>query len=372
MTQARPAIGRVPLWVIVLTAATIAGIAMGVRQSMGLYMKPVSDNLGLGIEPFSMSVAIANIVWGAAAPFMGGISDRYGSGIVVIIGGVATAAGLWMLFAATSDVELYISGALMGLGVSGSGINALVGAVGRAAGPDRRTEAIAKIGIGSGIGVLIAIPYTHFLMEWFGWQASLAILSATALLLIPLARPMSGRPKKVETGVKPQTLGEALSEAFAHPSFWLLNAGFFVCGFHVVFYATHLPRYVANQGMEAWVGVVGLMVVGLGNLIGTYISGWWGQRYSKKYGLSFIYFGRAVIFLGFLYSGDHPGTRHPDERTARSVLAVDDSADIKPCCRVLRFHMDDDALWHRVLLAPDRFVPRCLGSRPAVRPDTVL
>jgi predicted MFS family arabinose efflux permease len=194
-----------------------------------------------------------------------------------------------------------ISGVLLGLGVAGSGINALVGAVGRAAGPERRTAAIAKLGIGSGIGVLVAIPYTHFLIETFGWQTSLAILAATALMIIPLAIPLSGRPKQAEATALDISLTEALGEAFAHASFWLLIAGFFVCGFHVVFYAVHLPPFVADQGLDPMVAVIGLTVVGIGNLIGTYLSGWWGQRYSKRWGLSFIYCMRAVIFLGFVY-----------------------------------------------------------------------
>jgi predicted MFS family arabinose efflux permease len=301
MSDRDSTIDRMPVWVIILVAATLVGIAMGVRQAMGLYVKPLSEDLGLGREAFSMAIAIANIVWGVVAPFSGAMSDRYGSGLVVVCGGLATASGLYMLYSAKSESDLLISGVLLGLGVAGSGINALVGAVGRAAGPERRTAAIAKLGIGSGIGVLIAIPYTHFLIETFGWQTSLAILAATALMIIPLAIPLSGRPKQAEATTLDLTLTEALGEAFSHPSFWLLIAGFFVCGFHVVFYAVHLPPFVADQGLDPMVGVIALTVVGIGNLIGTYLSGWWGQRYPKHWGLSFIYFMRAVIFIGFLY-----------------------------------------------------------------------
>ena len=301
MSDRDSTIDRMPVWVIILVAATLVGIAMGVRQAMGLYVKPLSEDLGLGREAFSMAIAIANIVWGVVAPFSGAMSDRYGSGLVVVCGGLATASGLYMLYSAKSESDLLISGVLLGLGVAGSGINALVGAVGRAAGPERRTAAVAKLGIGSGIGVLIAIPYTHFLIETFGWQTSLAILAATALMIIPLAIPLSGRPKQAEATTLDLTLTEALGEAFSHPSFWLLIAGFFVCGFHVVFYAVHLPPFVADQGLDPMVAVIALTVVGIGNLIGTYLSGWWGQRYPKHWGLSLIYFMRAVIFIGFLY-----------------------------------------------------------------------
>lgn len=298
-----PPIERLPIWLVILTAATIAAIGMGIRQSMGLYLKPMSDELGFGREAFSLAIAIANIVWGIAAPFTGAVSDKYGSGRVVIFGALATSLGLWLMYTANTEIHLFVSGVFLGFGVAGAGINALVGAVGRAAPPEQRAAAVAKIGIGSGLGLLIALPYTHLLMEHLGWQASLAVLASTALIILPLAWPVSGRPPQPsgDGHTKPQSLGAALGEALSHPSFWLLNAGFFVCGFHVVFYAVHLPPFVADQGLDPMVAVIGLTVVGIGNLIGTYIAGQWGKTNAKKYGLSFIYFGRAVVFLGFLY-----------------------------------------------------------------------
>ncbi|MFT5511056.1 MAG: putative MFS family arabinose efflux permease [Hyphomicrobiaceae bacterium] len=301
MARKASAIERLPIWAVILTCATITAIGMGIRQSMGLYMKPMSGHLGLGIEVFSMAIGIANIVWGLASPFTGAISDKYGSGRVVIFGALCTSAGLWLMYTADSAIHLYISGVFLGFGVAGAGINTLVGAVGRAAPPELRAAAVAKLGIGSGIGLLIALPYTHFLIGAIGWQASLAVLASTALIILPLAWPVSGKPPAADPDIKPQSLGAALSEALSHPSFWLLNAGFFVCGFHVVFYAVHLPSYVASQGIDASVGVIGLTVIGIGNLVGTYLAGQWGRKGSKKWGLTFIYLCRAALFLCFLY-----------------------------------------------------------------------
>ncbi|MEQ8825322.1 MAG: MFS transporter [Filomicrobium sp.] len=289
-----------PVWVIVLAAASVAAIGMGLRQVMGLYLVPVTETLGLGREAFALAIAVANIVWGVAAPFTGAISDRYGTGIVVVFGGLMTIAGLIVMRYAATDVDLLISGVFLGLGVAGAGVNAVVGAVGRAAAPEERSAAIASIGMGAGIGILIALPYAHLVLESMGWQQSLLVLAATASLILLLAIPVSGRPEQLESTEAAQTLTEALQEAFRHPSFWLLNAGFFVCGFHVVFYGTHLPAFVADKGLSPDVGVWGLMIVGLGNLIGTYLAGQWGRFYSKRYGLSFIYLGRAFVFLGFL------------------------------------------------------------------------
>ena len=197
LSQSSSPIERLPLWTIVLAAATITAIGMGIRQSMGLYLKPISDELGFGREVFSLAVAIANIVWGLAAPFCGAVSDKYGTGRVVVFGAITTAIGLWLMYAATTDIHLYVSGAFLGLGVAGAGINALVGAVGRASPPDQRALAVSKIGVGSGLGVLIALPYTHLLIEQFGWQSSLLVLSLMAVFILPLAWPVSGPPTQL-------------------------------------------------------------------------------------------------------------------------------------------------------------------------------
>lgn len=290
----------IPFWVIVLAGATIAGIGMGLRQVMGLYLKPVTEHLGLGREAFGLAMAIANIVWGLAAPFTGAVSDKYGAGRVVVFGALCTGAGLAIMYAASSDIHLFISGVFLGFGVAGAGVNAMVGAVGRAAPPEQRTTAIATLGMGSGVGVFLALPYTHLVMELIGWQLSLLVLSATAMAMLPLAHFVGGRPSAAPLA-RPQSLREALSEAFAHPSFWLLTVGFFVCGFHVVFYGVHLPAYVADQGLGNEVAVTALTVVGIGNLIGTYLAGQSSKVIEKRIGLSFIYLGRVAVFLGFLF-----------------------------------------------------------------------
>lgn len=308
-TQSRSGDGRTvrPAWLIILAAATIAAVGMGLRQVMGLYLKPVSDTLGLGREVFALAIAIANIVWGVAAPITGAVSDSYGSGRVAVFGALATTAGLLMLYGASTELHLIVSGIFLGLGVAGCGVNAMVGAAARAVVPELRTRAIAMIGMGSGVGILVAMPYTHLLMALIGWRASLLVLAATASSMLVLALAVRGRPPPVE-GEAPQNLGAALREAFSYPSFWLLNAGFFVCGFHVVFYGTHLPAYVADKGFDPGIAVAALTVVGLGNLLGTYIAGEWGRRLPKRFGLSLIYFGRAFVFLAFLYLPITPTT----------------------------------------------------------------
>lgn len=298
----KPAAPVRPLWFIVLCAGTIVGMGMGLRQVMGLYLRPVTMDLGLGREPFSNALAIANLVWGFAAIVTGGVADRFGAGRVVAFGALCTMSGLYFMAIAQSSVALMISGVLLGLGVSGTGVTALVGAVGRAAPAERRTAAIASLGMASGIGGFLAFPYAHVLIEALGWRTSLMALTATGATMLPLALSLRSTRAAIIAGApKPQTLHDAFREAFALPSFWLLVIGFFVCGFHVTFYSAHLPAFVQDQGLGAWVGVWSLMAVGIANIIGTWLAGQSGRYFEKRQVLTFIYLARAVLFLAILY-----------------------------------------------------------------------
>jgi predicted MFS family arabinose efflux permease len=289
-----------PLWAVVLAAGLIVGVAMGLRQVMGLYLPPMTAALGIGVEPFSTAMAVANLIWGIGAVFAGLIADRYGAGRVVVGGTLATVAGLYIMYAARSPLDLMLSGVLLGIGVSGTGLTALVGAAGRAAPPDKRTAAIASLGMAGGIGGFVAFPYTHLLMDLLGWQVSLLVLAGTMATVLPLAWVLSGKPSS-QGPADTQSFGQAFKEAFTHPSYLLLNAGFFVCGFHVAFYGVHLPRFVADHGLDASVGVWALTLVGLANLVGTYVAGQSPRFIEKRLGLSLIYFGRCFVFLGLLF-----------------------------------------------------------------------
>ena len=297
-----------PLWVVVLSAGLIIGIAMGIRQVMGLYLTPMTKELGIGREPFSTAMAVANLSWGVCAVFAGMVADRYGAGRVVVAGTLASMAGMYYMWAARSGFDLLVGGVLMGVGVSGTGLNALVGAAGRAAPPEKRTSAIAALGMASGIGGFVAFPYTHLLMDLYGWQTSLLLLLVTSAVVMPLAWPLAGKPADNSSLVDRQSLVGAFWEAFTHPSYMLLVTGFFVCGFHVAFYGVHLPAFVADKGLDGSVAVTALTLVGLANLVGTYIAGQSGRFIEKRRGLSLIYFGRCFIFLGLLFLPITPTT----------------------------------------------------------------
>lgn len=290
-----------PLWLIVLAAGAIVGIAMGLRQVMGLFLKPMTTELGIGREPFSLAMATANLVWGFAGVPLGAIADRYGSGRVLVVGALTSMAGVYLMYAAQSGNDLLISGVLLGIGIGGTGMTALVGAVGRAAPPEKRPQALAALGMAAGIGGFVAFPYVHLFMETLGWKGSLLVIVATLGLIIPLAVVLAGKPQATSGITRQLTFGQALGEAFAYPSFWLLVFGFFVCGFHVAFYSVHLPAFVADQGLPGSVAVVALTAVGIANIIGTYFAGQSSKVMPKRYALSFIYFMRVFAFLGLLF-----------------------------------------------------------------------
>ncbi|MCB1546990.1 MAG: MFS transporter [Hyphomicrobiaceae bacterium] len=293
-----PAPGR--LWAIIFSAGLIIAVTIGLRQSAGLYIVPVTKGLGTGLAPFSTSMALANLLWGATGILFGAIADRYGAGRVTALGIGLMMLGYYVMYAARSGGDLLWSGVAIGVGVGACGMTIMTGVIGRAAPPERRTQALATMGMASGLGNFIAFPYTHLLMETLGWQQSLLAIVATLACLLPCAWLISGKPGTVP-GVKPQTLREAFREAMRLPSYWLLIAGFFVCGFHVAFYAVHLPAYVADRGLPAWVAVWALTAVGVANIIGTYLSGQSAKYIEKRRGLSLIYFARCFVFLALLF-----------------------------------------------------------------------
>ncbi len=308
-TSAEAPKGVLPLWLLIVVVGTIVGISMGRAQSMGLYLPPLTQALGVGREPYALAMAVSQLLMGIGAPLSGGLIDKFGAGRVIVLCVLTTILGLWFMYIATSPMHLLISGALMGIGVSGTGVTSLVGTIGRLAPADKRLSAIASIGMAAGIGGFVSLPVMHFIMEAVGWKQSLVWLMVITATLIPLAYPLGGKPQVQQAGtMQAQSLKDALREAFSHPSYWLLTGGFFVCGFHVAFIMVHLPAFVADQGLPNWVGPFALSVVGIANIIGTFLAGQSGKVVQKRQGLSLIYLARAVLFLGFIFIPASPAS----------------------------------------------------------------
>jgi len=298
-----------PVWLIAIGAGLVLAINMGLRQSFGLFLNPISLDLGLGREAFALTMGILNIVWGFSAPVAGGLADKYGAGKVLTAGALCYAGGILLMANASGEASLLTSGILLGLGVSGTGFTAVLGVVGRAAPAEHRSKALGLASMGSAIGMFAALPYAHVLIDAYGWSVSLVVLAATAAVMAPLGWALATRARREAAGrasagaAQPpdQTMRAALSEAMPDRDFRLLSLGFFVCGFHITFVATHLPAFVTDRGFSAETGMLALMVIGIGNIIGTYIFGHLGARFEKRHLLAWLYFLRAVVFLGFLF-----------------------------------------------------------------------
>jgi MFS family permease len=281
--------------------AFIVMLSFGIRSSFGLFLQPMSMDLGSGREMFALALAIQNLIWGASQPFIGMIADRFGVARTVAAGGLLYALALYLMATAASALELNVSaGLLIGLALGGTGFGVVLAAVGRAVPAEARSMALGITTALGSFGQFLMPPIGQALLSFYGWQSALMLLALGSLLMIVAAGGLRGGAATGAYAHDPQTLGGALSEAGHHSGFLYLTAGFFVCGWHVAFIAVHLPAYLADGGIGANVAAWCLALVGLFNVIGSYLSGVLGGRFSKKYLLSFLYTARSVLILVFI------------------------------------------------------------------------
>ena len=287
--------------VVMVAGCMIAIIGMGTRASLGLFLEPMSSSLSWSRETYALAMAIQNLLWGILLPFAGALTDRYGASWVISAGAVFYYLGLWGMSAADSVFQLHVSGGiLMGLGSSFVAFNLAIAAMVKVVGPERRLFVMGVGTAATSVGQLIFSPMAQGLISNFGWSDALVYLSFISLLVISFAVLLPSNPEVQGEEATTQSLGEAVREAFSQRGFILLMIGFFACGFHVAFIGIHLPAYVTDLGLAPQVGAYCLALIGLFNIAGSFLSGMVGSRWSKTYGLSWIYFGRALVILGLL------------------------------------------------------------------------
>ncbi|MBT8445805.1 MAG: MFS transporter [Gammaproteobacteria bacterium] len=307
-TEHRAASSHARGLIILISAAAVLFIGIGIRNSFGIFMMPVSSTFGWGRETFALAVGLQNLVWGLSQPMVGAVADRWGSGRVVAVSAAVYALGLALMAGVETPLGLNFSmSVLTGLALSGCGFPVILAAVGRAAPPERRSLYLGLASAGGSCGQLVLLPPAQQLIGTHGWSTTLLVFAVMTALMVPLAALLAGRVAAAPgTAAQHQTLRGALAKGTANGSFWLLNAGFFVCGFHVAFVVTHLPSYLADRGASAAVGAQAIALIGLGNVIGTAVLGWLGDRFRKKHLLSALYFGRAFLMSGFLLLPPEP------------------------------------------------------------------
>jgi MFS family permease len=285
---------------ILLCGGAIIMLSLGIRHGFGIFLRPMTLDLQWPRATFAFAIALQNLVWGFSQPFVGMVADRFGAGRVLVAGGLCYAAGLALMAQSTTGLELALStGVLIGLGLSGT-YTIVIGVVGRAFPPARRSTALGVLTGLASFGQFAMLPYGQALISGVGWGWALLILAANACLILPLAIPLAGDRGAASASPVQQTVSAALAEARAHRGFWLVTLGFFVCGFQVVFVATHLPAYLLDKGMSVDVGMAALALIGLANIPGSFLAGWLGARYPKRLLLAGIYLARAAVIAAFV------------------------------------------------------------------------
>src|SRR2546425_3190835 len=292
---------RRAMLVLLLLSGVIISLCMGLRQSLGLFMRPMTLDLGISAATFGFSIALQNIIWGVSQPFVGALADRYGPRPVLVVTALMYAAGLLLMIVATSfPGAMEIAGFLIGVGTAGAGFGVLIGTISRATPPEKRSQTVGLVAAAGSLGTMVIAPLGQWLIDGYGWQVAMVgfavIAGSMALLSLPIREqaPPGGSPHRT------QKLGEAVPRGGGHRGYLFMTLAFFACGFQLVFLTTHLPAYLQLCGVAPGVAASALGLIGLFNAVGTYMFGLLGARYSQKHLLALIYLLRTLFIVLFL------------------------------------------------------------------------
>ena len=293
-------------WIVILLAGSaMVTVTLGIRQVFGLFVIPVSNELGGGVQFFSLAIAFQNLMWGLSSPLFGAVADRYGAWRVAATGALLYATGLLLMALYVTDAGVLIGQIFIGMGLGSAGISIAVGAVARAAPPEKRSLALGLVTSFGSFGQFALVPFTHELMSSYGWQTALVILSVIMASMVAVTLGLRGdgqsdKNKASVTDIAKLTAAGALQSAISSRDYILLTSGFFVCGLQLVFITTHLPTYITDAGISIDVAGWALALIGLFNIIGAFLCGWLGGITSKKNVLASIYLLRSVAIIAFI------------------------------------------------------------------------
>ena len=288
---------------LILVGGTIVAVSMGIRQSFGVFLQPVVTDLELTRTAFGLTIAIQNLIWGLAQPLAGMLTDKYGSYRMLILSSLLYIAGLVLTAHTSTAAGLHLSlGMMVGLAMSGTTFTVVLSAIGRLVPPEKRSLAFGIVSSGGSIGMFSFVPLSQLFIGWYGWSTAFLIL-AGCVMIVPLLTMMFQRHTREEVNsstLPGETLSQVLRSAGAHSGYLLLNCGFLVCGFHVSFIATHLPAFLNDSAITPMRAAFALGLIGVFNILGTYLAGYYGGQYRKKYLLSGLYLGRALVIAVFI------------------------------------------------------------------------
>jgi MFS family permease len=300
----QPAV-RLSMRQVLACGAAVVTLSMGIRHGFGLWLQPITQAQGWTRETFAFALAIQNLSWGLFGIFAGMMADRFGAFRVLVLGAVLYALGLvGMAMSPNSLLFALTAGVLIGAAQAGTTYAVVYGVIGRQIDPARRSWAMGVAAAAGSFGQFLMVPVEGFLISGVGWQRALLVLSGAVLLVLPLAFGLRepGFGAAAPASRREQTIGQALREAFKYPSFQMLMAGYFVCGFQVVFIGVHMPSYLRDKGLSPQVASYALALIGLCNVFGTYLAGSLGQKLARRKILAFIYFARALVIAVFLWA----------------------------------------------------------------------
>ncbi len=294
-------------WLVLLAAAGTYALTMGTRQTMGLFLSPLNTATGLGLAQLSLAFAFGQIFWGLAQPFAGAVADKGGPGKVLLVGMLLVALGMFITPYMTTTAGLIFSIAVLAAGGAGvAGPAVLISAAARMIPPEKLGLAVGIVNAGASFGQFIMAPIAAALIISVGWGNAMQVLAMFVLLALPAAYLLRGQPHAASapsaSTQKQLSAGEAIGQALRNPSYLMLGGGFFVCGFHVAFLATHLPGVVASCGLPTQWGGWALAMLGLFNIVGSVGMGWAVGRWRMKSLLSLVYAARAVAVIVFLFA----------------------------------------------------------------------
>ncbi len=295
-----------PALAILLAASLLLSVSMGLRQSLGIFLQPLTHDVGITVANFTLAVAIQNLAWGFLQPVAGGLTDRYGFRPVMLVGAVLYVAGLATLASAHGFVSILIgAGVLIGISLACTAAAIANSVASRAVSNTLRSTVLGIVSAAGSFGAMVAAPIGQVLSQDFGWRTGIGGFCAIALLLIPAAW-ISGRVDMIPvtahegaTDIDNVSAGTAVRAAFSNPSFMVMTCAYFVCGMQLIFLTTHLPSYLTICGMDPMLSAEALGVIGGFNVLGSLFFGWAGGRWNKQALLGGMYISRSLILAWY-------------------------------------------------------------------------
>jgi len=280
---------------ILIGAALLLTLGMGIRQSFGLFLTPVTKDLAIAAADFTLALAVQNIVWGLSQAVIGAIADRFGLRITMLAGAVLFIAGLVIMAAAQGTLALVISGGLIGISLSCTATSLTMSAVVRAVSPERRSMMLGVVSAAGSLGTLIGPLTTQAVLAHHAWQVPVILFVAVSFAMLPAAFMAGGADKIPTPSSETASMREVLGQAMRNRPFIVMSAAYFVCGLNLIFLTTHLPAYLALCGQDPMLSAAALAIIGGVSSIGSLVTGWLGSRYPKHVLLGLLYILRSVM-----------------------------------------------------------------------------